>query len=224
MNFRNALVAGATALMATFAGAVGAQANVIYQSIPDLTVNPVVNAWCSQCQSDGQNIGQFFTLGSSAVANTLTFAADSAYVWPTAVTVDIFQDGGGNTLGANVYHQTFSSFASDTPTGFGTDVVSVNLGSVALGAGSYDLFLSNPADFGFPGFGGGPGNQIAEHVGAGSGPASGDGYYFIGGVDGGIQLAGAAGVPEPATWGMMLLGLGGLGAMMRSRRRGAALA
>jgi hypothetical protein len=33
----------------------------------------------------------------------------------------------------------------------------------------------------------------------------------------------AAGVPEPATWAMMVLGLGGLGAALRSRRRPVAL-
>jgi hypothetical protein len=94
----------------------------------------------------------------------------------------------------------------------------VNLGSVALAAGSYDLFLTNLSNFGFSGFYGGPGDQIAQHVGAGTGPSSGDGYYFIGGVDGGVLLAGG-GVPEPATWGMMLIGLGGLGALARTRRR-----
>ena len=30
----------------------------------------------------------------------------------------------------------------------------------------------------------------------------------------------AAGVPEPATWGLMILGLGGVGSMVRRRRRG----
>ncbi len=34
----------------------------------------------------------------------------------------------------------------------------------------------------------------------------------------------AAGVPEPATWGLMMLGFGGLGALARTRRRQAALA
>jgi hypothetical protein len=32
-----------------------------------------------------------------------------------------------------------------------------------------------------------------------------------------------AGVPEPATWGLMILGMGGVGAMMRTRRRQAVL-
>jgi hypothetical protein len=37
-------------------------------------------------------------------------------------------------------------------------------------------------------------------------------------------LAGDASVPEPAAWALMLVGLGGLGALMRSQRRAAAQA
>jgi hypothetical protein len=43
---------------------------------------------------------------------------------------------------------------------------------------------------------------------------------FTGNVGGG----GGGGVPEPATWGLMLLGFGGMGAMLRNRRRVAATA
>lgn len=47
-------------------------------------------------------------------------------------------------------------------------------------------------------------------------------YYAVDGVlatglSGSVPLSGGA--PEPATWGLMLLGFGGLGAAMRSRRR-----
>jgi hypothetical protein len=38
-----------------------------------------------------------------------------------------------------------------------------------------------------------------------------------------ITLTGV-GVPEPATWAMMILGFGGVGAVMRQRRRGVATA
>ncbi len=34
----------------------------------------------------------------------------------------------------------------------------------------------------------------------------------------GVGLATLSGTPEPATWGLMLVGFGGLGAMMRRRR------
>jgi len=37
-----------------------------------------------------------------------------------------------------------------------------------------------------------------------------------------VNVTGVAGVPEPATWAMMLVGFGGLGAAMRSRRRSVA--
>ena len=35
-----------------------------------------------------------------------------------------------------------------------------------------------------------------------------------------VPLAVAGGIPEPATWGMMILGFGGIGALVRNRRRG----
>ena len=63
-------------------------------------------------------------------------------------------------------------------------------------------------------------------VGTGSdtlsiGAANSQGYYYVDGV----SVEGlSAGVPEPATWAMMLVGFGGLGAAIRRRRSQAALA
>ena len=213
-----ALAAAAGSLAAS-----AANAGVIYQSIPDLTVSPA-QLWCSQCASDGQNIGQLFTLASGAVANTLSFAVyNGAGYWPAAVTVDFFQDAGG-ILGANVYHQTFSSFASDVPTANGTDVVTVDLGSLTLAAGSYDLFMWNPSNLGIPAYTGYGTTQIYEDGAGGTGPSPGDGYAFTtgGAYSSGVSLSGA--VPEPAAWAFMLVGFGALGASLRAGRKTATAA
>jgi hypothetical protein len=39
-----------------------------------------------------------------------------------------------------------------------------------------------------------------------------------------LQVGGAGGIPEPATWAMMILGFGGVGTLMRRRRAAGALA
>jgi PEP-CTERM motif len=47
-----------------------------------------------------------------------------------------------------------------------------------------------------------------------------DGYYVShGDIDGNFRIWMTSGVPEPATWAMMTLGFGGVGAMIRGRRR-----
>jgi hypothetical protein len=131
------------------------------------------------------------------------------------VTVSIFQDGGGNQLGSTVYQDTFTGPALlSTDTGNNTDVVTVDIGAVALAAGNYDVFFSNPNNLGITGYAGGAGGQIAEYVDAAS-PATGDSYYYLGGNDTGISISGS--VPEPATWAMMLIGFGMVGVRLKRR-------
>jgi hypothetical protein len=219
MKIKSALMGAALAGSMFAAGA--AQATVVYQSVPDLTVAPGP-AWCSQCGSDGQNVGQYFTLGASATVNTLTFVTTNWYNWPTSVTVSLFQDGGANTIGASLYQNTFSSFASDVLSGNGTDIVTVKLGTMLLAAGSYDLFIYSPGSFTFDGLPGGPGNQIIQFVAAGVGPSVGDGYYFIGAnTDSGISIG--LSVPETSSWVMMLAGFAGLGFLGYRRNKATAL-
>jgi hypothetical protein len=71
---------------------VGAHASVIYQSISNLYATPP-STLCSECLSDGQYIGEFFSLGASAVAQSLTFVVGGTFVpYTLSFTVDIFQD------------------------------------------------------------------------------------------------------------------------------------
>ena len=219
MKIRSARMGAALAGCMFVASA--AQAAVVYQSVPDLTI-ATGSSWCSQCGSDGQNIGQYFTLGASATVNTLSFVATNWYAWPTSVTVGLFHDGGSNTIGASIYQNPFFSFVSDVNTGRGSDIVTVYLGNISLSAGSYDLFLYNPVNFAFPGLPGGAGNQIVEHVGAGAGPSTGDSYNFLGGAnDSGVVLSS---VPETSTWVMMLAGFAGLGFLGYRRNKPASIA
>lgn len=219
MKLTNLLAAGAA--LTVMAGA--ANANVIYQSIPDLTVNPDINAWCSQCGGDLASVGQIFTLGSAATVKSVLFDVQSNYAWPTSVTVGIYVDAGGS-VGANVYNQTFSTFASQSPTGFNTVVVGVNIGTLSLAAGTYDIFFTNTADLGIPGYKTGSGFGIDTYPVSSYPLLTSDPYHSLPvdyGGDAGVALldTAIAGVPEPATWAMMLVGVGAIGGAMRSTRR-----
>lgn len=237
-NLMGGVVVAATLATATGSAVVGARAAVIYQSTPNLSVSPSSDL-CSECLSNGHFVGEFFSLGSSAVAQSLTFVVGGPLVpYTLEWTVEIFQDGGGNKLGTELYDQTFVSFAKVIPTA-STDILSVNLGSVALAAGSYDILLWNPGLGTIPQFGGvGAGNQIEDQTAYITNdfyfsyylpPNPGDGYSFTGAgyYDSGVQLSSTpvSSIPEASTWAMMVVGFVGLGvAGYRASRKRIALA
>ena len=210
------------AALAGFTFASPADARVIYNSIPDLTVAPFFNSFCSQCGGNGSSIGQAIYFNEAVTLYTVSFTVQSSFAWPTPVTVGIYQDAGG-AVGTNVYNNTFSSFASDVPTVNDTDVVTVELpaGGVSLAGGHYLLFFTNPDSLGIPAYYGLGGGHLIYDANSSSPSLSGDIYSGVSGYDAGISITG---VPEASTWAMMLAGFVGLGFIGYSRKQGAAVA
>jgi hypothetical protein len=229
---KSVLFAAATAV--ALACALPASADVIYQSIPDLSAEAAVYTLCSSCTfilPDHQFAGQTFTLGSAATVRSLSLAIHRGYEL-TPITVGIYLNSGG-VLANQIYSQDFAGFATDAPGYDGisfdehTDIVGLNLGDVALGAGSYAIMFSSAFQFLLPAYLGGAGHGVVDveadyplapggllpHINFGGE------NYDLGVVLSDTAIGGSGdGVPEPATWGLMICGFGLAGAALRRRR------
>jgi hypothetical protein len=183
-----------------------AHANVLFQSIPNLTVNPTVNAWCSPC-GGSYRVYDTFMLGSAASVSRIDFAIQTEYDFPTTVTVGIYTLSNG-LPGTQLFSQVFapSSFTY-VNTMFDTSIVSVSPNNLALAAGSYDITFYSSCDLAVPGYAD-PGGVLYQ---------SGAGFHS--GQSAGFDLVGAARIPEPAS--TMLIGVGLLGIGMIRRRKAA---
>jgi len=106
----------------------------------------------------------------------------------------------GSAFGANLNQEVFS------------------LGTVALGPGTYYFAIQgvSPVFTTYLGFGQAASGAAETHDGGSTWASGYEGANSIA-----VQLTDAS-VPEPATWAMMLVGIGGIGAVMRRRDRAAA--
>jgi hypothetical protein len=204
------------------------KADVLFQSIPDLTVATDVNS-CSTCAftsiPDIQVFDQF-SLNTSATINSILFDAMTSYRYgsyiyqfPTYVQLSIWTvvpailTGGqlGTLPGSQLLEQTLN-FNSIHDTQYDTSVVTLAPTPFALTAGTYYISFYNPTDLILTWYTGGSGLSFQQ------GTAN-----YPSGWSVGFALYGASGVPEPGTWALMLIGFASLafeGFRRTNRQRG----
>ncbi len=193
-----------------------ASAGTIFQSLPGLTVAPVVAGYCSSCNPFLQfRIYDSFSLASAATINSVTFAIDTSFNAGNSVNVGFFGRNGA-LPGASIasYDFTPAQFTGVTPlmTGERTRaLVTVDIGSLALGAGDYAISFFNPAGLSIPAYAN-PGGSLYQSGNFFS-PST---FYADRSAAFSLDSATAA-VPEPASWAMMIIGFGLVGAARRRR-------
>lgn len=157
-----------------------------------------------------------FTAGSAGIYDYFFIATKAADVNVNATTWSFsnltgnggaLSDGGSGTVdGHGTFNQTFDQFD-----GFGQPATTISFRLTDLSgtwASSDDVLTAN-----------GSGHSVAAHIAVCDTSANPTCNSDLGAVATGFATNGSGGIPEPATWGLMLAGFFGAGALIRSRRR-----
>ena len=173
-------------------------ATVLFQSLPDLTVNPATNAWCSSCSGRYQ-VFDTFTIGSKSNISEIDFAVETNYAFPTKVTIGIYSLSNG-LPDTQLFNEDFdpSSFTYKN-TSHNTSIVSALPANLSLAAGSYDITFYNPTNLAIPGYTN-PGGVLYQ-----------SGVGFHSNQSAAFDLIGNTAIPEPASFGIVIAGLAGFG-------------
>ncbi len=220
----NLLLAGAALAVVGFSGA--ANAGTVYSNPYDGSNNGDCS-WSTTCAAAvgrGDDFAaQEFTLTSATVITGAAFEEVPGFSTGAVTDVNwgfVLADGPGGLPG------TILSSGTDVVSGYGTGGNGsiegfFNVGPQALGPGTY-YFTLQGISAAFT-------EYLAEGTAIGGGANSSDGgvtwtsgYYCAG--NGGCLNSVAislfnAGTPEPATWALMLVGVGAVGGAMRRRSR-----
>ncbi|HEX4712389.1 PEPxxWA-CTERM sorting domain-containing protein [Phenylobacterium sp.] len=181
----------------------------------------------------GSNPDQYllvqFDLAQGATLTDFEISTNYYQAPGTPVRLQVRSDVGGQPAAtSDIYDVTssISSFGIDPAlNGVGDGLAETSIAGLHLDAGAYWIGVSGMDwSFGWSAYDMGQGSAPAgEDVSFGGAPNPvGPGTYSLGyRIFGNPDPAGP--VPEPATWAMMLIGIGGLGAMLRRRRTQAGL-
>lgn len=223
MKWLLAAAAAATLASAAF-GASAATTVLTFEGVGDeASINNFYNGGTDSAGDSGVNYGISFTSDSLGIIEDSAGGTGNFSNPPSGKTVAFFLSGAGDTMNVAAGFDTGFSFYYADQVGF-TGNVSVFDGLGGTGSllatlslpstpNPYTVFV--PVGVTFAGTAksvvfGGAANYIAfDDITLGSATAGG---------------GAPAGVPEPATWTMLLAGFGGIGALMRRRRSLARLA
>ncbi|HEY1879515.1 MAG TPA: PEPxxWA-CTERM sorting domain-containing protein [Caulobacteraceae bacterium] len=216
MRFTNTLTIAAAAVITV----TGASASTLYSQPFDGTNNVFAS------QNDTGGFGNFattyddFHLGSAADITTVDFTG--SYFNPpsqgtiTAFTLNIYADNAGQP-GTLLYSANVSGTGNETFLGnFGDPTYTYSVPTNFNAAAGTTYWLSVVPDLGFP-------PQWGWNTATGGDNLGWQDFFGTrsqNGSDFAFTLLG--GVPEPASWALMLCGFASLGAALRSRRRIAA--
>lgn len=149
----------------------------------------------------GTSVALTFTAGSSAT--TVDFAGYDLPSWINVYNIVLTQSGDSTNLLGQNFNFTAAAQGTDAyqvgPGAYGTN----NLGFGGVSAGSYDDFSQTLSTLA------GSSYTLSFQLSSNGTPS-------------GLMVSASeavAGVPEPATWAMMLLGFGALGVALRRSRR-----
>lgn len=199
-----------TALLATAPAAAAS----LYQSLPDLTVDPVVAGYCSSCNPFLQfRIYDTFSLAQDSTVNSVTFALDTSFYAGNPVTIGFFNLAGA-LPGTNIASYTFApaafagNFNVPTASERSRSLITVDIPGLKLAAGSYDISFFNANGLSIPGYAkaGGTLYQSGNFF---------DPAGFKPNQSAAFSVSGT--VPEPASWALLIAGFGLVGIGMRRR-------